>query len=150
MPGGQIPGKAESGDRLARYRPWFYAAAVYNLVWGAVTILFPRLFWSVVGLPAPDYLPIWQVVGMLVMVYAPAYWWVARYPARHRHLVLIALLGKLLGPAGFVWSAFSGQLTLAFGWTILTNDLVWWPAFALYLRDAARLSGGWAPFLRGE
>jgi hypothetical protein len=98
----------------------------------------------------PEYLALWQVVGMLVAVYAPAYWWVARFPSRHRHLVIIGLLGKLLGPIGFAWSAASGQLPLAFGLTILTNDLIWWPAFALFLRDAARLSGGWRRFLSGE
>ena len=27
---------------LVRYRPWFYAAALYNLLWGASIILFPR------------------------------------------------------------------------------------------------------------
>ena len=62
----------------------------------------------------------------------------------------IGLLGKILGPLGFVWSAWGGSLPLAFGWTLLTNDLIWWPAFGLYLRDAARLSGGWVKLLRGE
>lgn len=135
---------------LARYRPWFYAAALYNLVWGTVNILFPNLFFDLVGMPQPNYPALWQVVGMFVLVYAPAYWWVARFPARHRHFIVIGLLGKLLGPIGFVWSAGTGQLPLAFGLTILTNDLIWWPAFALFLRDAAPLSGGFIPMLRGE
>jgi len=82
--------------------------------------------------------------------YAPAYWWVAQYPSRHRHLVVIGLLGKVLGPIGFAWSARQGQLPLDFGLTILTNDLLWWPAFGLFLRAAARRYGGWAPLLRGE
>ena len=34
--------------------------------------------------------------------------------------------------------------------TIVANDLIWWPAFALYLRDSARLRGGWRAMLRGE
>lgn len=98
----------------------------------------------------PNYLPLWQVVGMFVLVYAPAYWWVGRFPARHRHLIVIGLLGKLLGPAGFAWSAAGGHLPLAFGLTILTNDLIWWPAFLLFLRDVARQHGGWAALLQGE
>ena len=146
-------GEARSGlqslsgaDPLRRYRGWFYAAAVYNAAWGAVMVLFPGWFFGVVGMREPEYLALWQVVGMLVGVYAPAYWWVARFPSRHRHLVLIGLLGELLGPIGFAWSAASGQLPVAFGLTILTNDLIWWPAFALFLRDAARLSGGGVGF----
>ena len=139
-----------AADTLARYRPWFYAAALYNLVWGVVNIIFPELFFRLVGMVPPSYPPLWQVVGMFVLVYAPAYWWAARFPARHRHLIVIGLLGKLLGPLGFVWSAWNGSLPLAFGWTLLTNDLIWWPTFALYLRDAARLNGGWVALLAGE
>jgi small multidrug resistance pump len=139
-----------AADPLARYSPWFYAAALYNLLWGALNVLAPEIFFTLVSVPFPSQKPLWQVVGMLVLVYAPAYWWVARYPSRHRHLVVIGLLGKILGPLGFAWSLAFGQLPLSFGWTILTNDLLWWPAFALFLRDAARLSGGWRSFLSGR
>ena len=135
---------------FAGYRPWFYAAALYNLVWGAVTILFPFLFFDLIGMERPLYPALWQVVGMFVLVYAPAYWWAARNPYRHRHLILIGLLGKVLGPIGFVWTLGSRELPLAFGWTNLTNDLIWWPAFALFLHDAARCCGGWLALLRGE
>jgi hypothetical protein len=145
-----MPTTPPADDALARYRPWFYAAALYNFVWGALNILFPELFFRLVGMAPPNYLPLWQVVGMFVLVYAPAYWWAARFPARHHHLIVIGLLGKLLGPLGFVWSAWSGSLPLAFGWTLLSNDLVWWPAFGLYLRDAARLNGGWVKLAMGE
>ncbi len=135
--------------RLARYRPWFYAAAAYNLLWGSANILYPELFFQLVGMPPPTYPALWRVVGMFVLVYAPAYWWVARFPARHPHLILIGLLGKVLGPVGFAWSLLAGELPLAFGWTILANDLIWWIPFMLYLRDAAGLQGGWRAFLQG-
>ncbi len=87
---------------------------------------------------------------MFVLVYAPAYWWAARFPYRHRQLILVGLAGKILGPIGFVWALANGGLPASFGWTILTNDLIWWPAFALYLRDVAARAGGVAPLLRGE
>ena len=125
---------ARGGDALLRYRPWFYAAAAYNLIWGLINGLFPTLFFTLIGMPLPNYLPLWQVVGMFVLVYAPAYWWAGRYPARFPHLIAVGLLGKVLGPLGFVWAVFMGQLPLAFGLTNLTNDLIWWPAFFLYLR----------------
>jgi len=139
-----------STDPLVRYRPWLYAAALYNLVWGTLNGLFPGAFFKLVGMPPPNYLPLWQVVGMFVLVYAPGYWWAARHPSRHRHLVLIGLLGKILGPLGFLFSLFTGQLPLAFGLTLITNDLIWWPAFTLFVRDAAVQSGGWRVFLSGE
>ena len=90
-----------AGNALDRYRPWFYAAALYNFVWGSLNVIFPELFFLLVGMPPPNYPPLWQVVGMFVLVYAPAYWWAARFPARHPHLIAIGLLGKLLGPLGF-------------------------------------------------
>lgn len=134
---------------LEKYRRWFYAAALYNLLWGILTVLFPMRFFELVGMAPPNHAALWQVVGMFVLVYAPAYWWAARYPARHPHLIAIGLLGKILGPIGFFWSVGTGQLPLAFGLTIVTNDLIWWPAFFAYLREAARASGGWAAFLSG-
>jgi hypothetical protein len=87
---------------------------------------------------------------MFVLVYAPAYWWVARRPARHPQLVLIGLLGKVLGPAGFVFATAFSDLPASFGWTLITNDAVWWIPFGLYLRDAAARCGGWQTLLRGD
>lgn len=135
---------------LARYRPWFYAAALYNLLWGAAIILFPERTRRLLDLPEATPKPLWRVIGMLVLVYAPDYWWAARHPGRHRQLVLIGMVGKLCGPLGYAWSLRRGELPRAFGWTILTNDLLWWPAFIGYLRAAARRPGGWAALLRGE
>src|SRR5215469_1478504 len=94
---------AEEHDPLAGYRFWFYAAALYNLLWGSLTILFPQFFFHLIHMPVFDVLPLWQCIGMFVLVYAPAYWWAGRSPERHAHLIAIGLLGKLLGPVGFVW-----------------------------------------------
>jgi hypothetical protein len=135
---------------LGRWRPWFYAASVYNLGWGLWVILAPTALFDLIGMTHPNVLPIWQVVGMFVLLWAPAYWWAARNPERHGHLILLALIGKVLGPIGFAVGFASGALPLAFGLTIVTNDLVWWPAFALYLQVVARRHGGWRRFLSGD
>ena len=135
---------------LDKYRYWFYAAAIYNLVWGTINVLFPDLFFNLINMPPPEYRPIWQVVGMFVLVYAPAYWWAGRYPEKYPHFILIGLLGKIFGPVGFVFSLFTNQLPLAFGSTLLFNDLIWWIPFGLYLRDAIKLRGGLMKFLLGE
>jgi small multidrug resistance pump len=137
-------------EALARFRPWLLAAAAYNLLWGSWVVVFPDALFRLFGLPLPSYLPLWQVVGMFVLVYAPGYAWAARRPSRHGHLVLVGMLGKILGPLGFVWAVASGPLPLRFGLTILTNDLLWWPAFACYLQASAQLHGGWKAFLRGD
>ena len=135
---------------LIRYRPWFYAAAAYNLVWGGIAILFPNLVFDVVGMDRPLHPALWRVVGMFVLVYALAYWWAARRPAHFRHLILIGFLGKVFGTVGYVFSAVSGQLPLSFGWVILLNDVIWLIPFAMYLRDAARHYGGAKALVLGK
>jgi hypothetical protein len=144
------PKPEASQENLGRYRPWFYAAAAYNLAWGLTVILWPAAFFRLLRMPAPGEVAILQALGMMVLVYAPAYWWIARDPVGHRHLVVIALLGKILGPLGFLWALSAHTLPLAFGLTIVTNDCLWWPAFMAFLVQAARHSGGWRELLQGR
>ncbi|MFN9975942.1 MAG: SelL-related redox protein [Phycisphaerae bacterium] len=115
------------------------AAALYNLAWGAWTILFPKHFWSLVGMPAPEYLFLWQCIGMIVGVYGVGYWFAANDVARHWPIVLVGFLGKIFGPIGFVQAHFiDGAVPLRFGWTLITNDLIWWLPFAAMLVFAYR------------
>lgn len=139
-----------SDEAFAAYRPWFYAAALYNLVWGAINVVFPHALFDLLDMDRPNYTPLWQVVGMFVLVYAPAYYWAARRPAYHRHLIVIGLIGKVFGPIGFAFSVAQDDIPQAFGWTIVTNDLIWWPVFGLYLRDVVRRCGGWMALVRGD
>jgi hypothetical protein len=48
----------------------------------------------------------------------------------------VGLAGKLLGPIGLLQLIWSGAWPLRTAVLCLTNDLVWWIPFALYLRDA--------------
>lgn len=128
-------------------RRWLYAAAVYNLAWGAAVGLKPGWLLRLTGLPRDEPKTPWQVVGMMVMVYAPAYFWAARRPSLRGELVSVGLLGKMLGPAGFVQSALTGRLPLRFGLTIATNDVIWWPAFVRIVRGSVHDRGGARKFL---
>lgn len=112
---------------------WLAAAAAYNLVWGAFIVLSPASLFAWHGMEAPRYQSIWQCVGMIVGVYGVGYAIAAANPLRHWPIVLVGLLGKVLGPIGFFDAASSGQLPWQFGLTILTNDLLWWPAFGRIL-----------------
>jgi hypothetical protein len=114
---------------LRVYRIWFYAAAIYNLSWGAAVVLFPRALLRLAGLDDPAAVPLAQVIGMMVGVYAYGYYLLARDPVRYARLIWIGLAGKTLGPLGFVFSAATGSLPWTFGWVILFNDLIWWPVF---------------------
>jgi hypothetical protein len=123
-------------------------AGLYNLAWGALTVLYPAWLFDLTGLAEPTYPFIWQCVGMIVGVYGVGYWVAATDPARHWPIVLVGFLGKIFGPIGYaqgvlladapVVGAFTSEVPIEFGITLLTNDLIWWVPFAMILWHAAR------------
>ena len=115
-----------------------WAAAAYNVAWGAAVVIAPMALFELTGLAPPRYPMIWQCVGMIVGVYGVGYAIAATAPLRWWPITLVGLLGKVLGPAGFVGAAARGELPWSFGWTILTNDLIWWIPFTLILLRAWR------------
>jgi hypothetical protein len=115
---------------------WLVAAGAYNLIWGAVTILFPHVLFDWTGATRPSYPEIWQCVGMIVGVYGVGYLIAATKPRVHWPIVLVGLLGKVFGPIGFAKALYDGVFPPLFGVTILTNDLLWWVPFSMILLDA--------------
>ncbi len=127
----------ESDARLARYCRWFYAAAIYNVLWGTVAILFPVRMFELMRVPPPNYPPLVQSIGMMVLVYGPGYWLVAKNPQRYGAFAWIGLLGKTLGPIGFVYAYATHGLPGEFGLNLVFNDLIWWiPFWGFCLRYA--------------
>lgn len=122
--------------------PWMsrvmVAAGVYNLLWGSVAILAPAVSLRLGGLPDDKVvLPIWQCLGMVIGVYGVGYWISARDPFRHWLIIFVGLLGKVLGPIGYVIAVTRGELPVEGMRTLLTNDLIWWVPFSVILWKAA-------------
>jgi len=117
------------------YRVTFALSACYNVVWGVVVILFPLLPFELARIAPPDALGIllWQCIGMFVLVYAVGYAYLAVDPLRYAPFALVALLGKVLGPIGWVYGWWLGHLPGASGLTIITNDLIWWPVYGFFV-----------------
>jgi len=115
------------------------AAAVYNFAWCVFVVLFPTLPFRMVGMEPPNYPALVQCLGMIVGVYGVGYALAARDPVTLWPLVLVGLLGKVFGPVGFVYAASIGEFPWQAGWTIVTNDLVWWLPFVAILLHAARV-----------
>lgn len=122
-------------------------AAIYNILWGAWVVLFPFHFFSLVGMEPPTHSVIWQGMGMVIGVYGLGYWWASYAPVRHWPIVAVGFLGKIFGPIGFVMNYAMGKIPAAFGYTLPTNDLIWWIPFFLILRLAHQR--GW-PLREGE
>ena len=112
-------------------------AAIYNVIWGALIIIFPNALFDYAGLPRMNYPGVWQCVGMIVGVYGLGYWIAASDPVRHWPIVLVGFLGKIFGPIGFLQSLYLGIFNLKFGLTIITNDLIWWIPFFLILKNSS-------------
>lgn len=122
-------------------RRWLLAAAIYNIAWGGIMVLAP--VWSMRQLgvaPATTELwpQLWACIGMIVGVYGVGYAVAARDPLRHWPIILVGLLGKILGPIGFVDAAVRDLLPWSMGVTILTNDLLWWAPFSMILWGALK------------
>lgn len=125
-------------DELAVFRRWFYAAALYNVAWGGAVAVFPAMLLDLAGVTDPGAIPLAQVIGMMVGVYAYGYYLLAREPRRYAGLVWVGLAGKTLGPLGFLYSALTGALPWTFAWVCLFNDVIWWPAFWWFALAHAR------------
>lgn len=136
-------------SRARVYRAVLGFAAAWNLAFGLFAGLFPPAFFRVFGLPAPRYPSIWACLGMVVGAYGLLYAWAARHPERARPVVAVGLLGKILGPAGWVLAVRAGELPARTFPLVALNDLLWWLPFSLLLLEGTRLRerlGSLAPF----
>lgn len=114
------------------------AAGIYNLAWGALTVLRPMWLFDLAAIEPPNHPFIWQCVGMIVGVYGVGYLAASTDPVRHWPIVLVGLLGKIFGPIGYLDGVWRGEVPPGFGITLPTNDLIWWIPFALILLHAWR------------
>jgi hypothetical protein len=114
------------------------AAAIYNILWGAWVVLFPQQFFELTGMEPLNHPMIWQGMGMVIGVYGLGYWWASFNPIIHWPIVAVGFLGKIFGPLGFVMNYFTGKAPGAFGYTLITNDLIWWIPFILILNEARK------------
>lgn len=81
-------------------------------------------FFDWAGMERPNYTQLWQCIGMIVAhYYGIGYAIAAVDPFRHWPIVFVGLLGKVLGPIGFVDAAVRGVLPWKFGVVNIFNDL---------------------------
>ncbi len=118
------------------HRRVFLVAGLYNLSWGVFSVADPQWLFRFAGMPLQDYPEIFACLGMVVGLYGILYLEVARVPERGWLLAAVGVLGKVLGPIGWLRLVWSGRWPIATLVLCLTNDLIWWVLFGLYLYDA--------------
>jgi hypothetical protein len=128
--------------RRAWHRGVFAAAGVYNIGWGLYSAFDPQWLFRFAGMPPASNPEIFACLGMVIGLYGILYLDVARRPEEGRLVVAVGLAGKILGPIGAGMLIASGRWPPAAVVLCLTNDLVWWMPFALYLVDARRAGSG--------
>jgi hypothetical protein len=122
--------------RRSLHRTVFVAAGLYNIVWGLWSTADPQWLFRFAGMPPANYPAIFACLGMVVGLYGILYLDVARRPEHGWLVAAVGLVGKTLGPIGMVWLIRSGEWPPSAFVLCLTNDLIWWIPFGLYLHDA--------------
>jgi hypothetical protein len=129
MPTPEVP-------RRKLHRIVFCAAGVYNICWGLFSVWDPQWLFRFAGLPPQNYPQIFACLGMVVGLYGIIYLEIARVPERGWLLAAVGLTGKVLGPIGLAQLIWSGAWPISASILSITNDLIWWLPFALYLHDS--------------
>ena len=124
------------------HRVVFCAAGTYNIAWGLYAVWDPQWLFRLAGLTPLNHPQIFACLGMVVGLYGILYLEVARVPERGWLMAAVGLVGKLLGPIGLAGLIYSGTWPRSTIVLCLTNDLIWWLPFSLYLYDA------WPAFVR--
>ena len=122
--------------RRSFHRVVFTAAGLYNILWGLWSAVDPQWLFRFAGMPPANHPAVFACLGMVVGLYGILYLEVSRVPERGWLIAAVGLAGKVLGPAGMLWLIWSGAWPPSAGALCLTNDLLWWIPFGLYLRDA--------------
>ena len=118
------------------HRRVFLVAGLYNLGWGVFSGIDPQWLFRFAGMPLQNYPEVFACLGMVIGLYGILYLEVARMPERGWHVAAVGLLGKLLGPMGLILLLWRGQWPMATVILCITNDVLWWIPFGLYLYDA--------------
>lgn len=122
--------------KIGWMKPVLISAGIYNILWGGITIFFPHFYFSFSHMADINYPEIWQCVGMIVGVYGIGYIIAAFDPYKHWPIILVGLLGKILGPIGYLNALAAGRFTLTAGIVNIFNDIIWIVPFVIILFKA--------------
>ena len=127
---------------FARHTTWFKSiliiAGIYHILWGISVIFFPCFWFDLCALSHPNYLQIWQVVGLYEMIFGVGFLIVSSNPLRHWRVVFMAFFTKLFIIAGFTYFYLKGEEPAVIFNMILSNHIIWLIPFGIILYNAYR------------
>jgi len=118
------------------HRGVFIAAGTYNIGWALYSIVDPQWLFRFAGMPLLNYPAVFACLAMVIGLYGILYLDVARRPEEGWLIVAVGFTGKVLGSIGMGWLIYSRAWPPSAFVLCVTNDLIWWVPFLLYLHDA--------------
>lgn len=123
--------------------PWWIkailiTASVYSIAWGMLMILYPSLLFKSMALESPNYMFLWQTLGLAETIFGLGLYVASRSPYSHWLLVLMPLLFKTLASAIYFHSAFDNNHLWTLTNYIFIDNLIWLFPFCLILYKSYR------------
>jgi hypothetical protein len=113
----------------------FVLAGLYNIAWGIYSSIDPQWMFRFAGMPLQNYPEVFACLAMVIGLYGLLYLEVARAPENGWRIAAVGLAGKVLGPIGWLYLVTTGRWSPSTIILCVTNDLIWWAPFSIYLYD---------------
>ena len=108
-------------------------AGIYHIIWGLSVILFPTFYFDLIQIPHPNYIELWQWMGLFSSIFGIGFIIISNNPMHHWPLIFIGFSLKICSIIGFLIGYFKGHLVgSVFNMNIL-NDLIWAIPFGIIL-----------------
>jgi hypothetical protein len=121
------------------WRPFFLVAALYDIVLGAVFMVFGEEILDWIGMELPPHIAYIQLAAIFIFVQGLSYLLVWRDPPHNPGLVQVGVVYKVAYVGLALWYLIVGQLPSDFfiPWAII--DVLFMIGFLLFLRAVRRV-----------
>jgi len=124
----------------SRNTNWFKAvlrvAGVYHIIWGISVIFFPHFWFNIADLSQPNYIQLWQFIGLHEMIFGIGYFMASYNPLRHWRIIFIGTFTKICVTIGFLYYYLLGQEPAIVFNMVLSNHIFWIIPFGIILYNA--------------
>lgn len=123
--------------RFVTPRPWMQyiliVAGVYNLIYGGLVMFYPDFFFRNLNLVLPNYIMLWQGIGLTEIMFGAGYLIASHKPFKHWTIIFIGFACKAIVSIGFFYYLSIGALPKSLFFTVIANDLIWLLPFGAIL-----------------
>lgn len=113
-------------------------SAFYNLLIGGSIVLIPDLLFKISDYTVPNYLILWQCLGMTVAVVGYGMYLASSNLNQNRNLLILGILGKLFGPVILGgYGVITRQLPLIF-LPVIIFDLLWSILYSVIIKSLTK------------